>query len=244
MVELRRALYSGDGAAMVAAVSAAGFDRGLQLVGEVLIAALDHAAAGVDDLAGRCLAALRARDWDGDQQLADTIEQARAGIRSSELRELAADLEQLADLLDAGQDSGPGRLDLITGEAWPGAAFEFEWTDEPEDAEVADSERWLAVWPLGSRAAYRDMADFAATRTDPGLVGRLEIALDGRGAFGRFKRVLADWPDDREDWFAFSDDRRRGRARAWLADAGYRARPARHRASGETRRGADEGGSG
>jgi hypothetical protein len=71
------------------------------------------------------------------------------------------------------------------------------------------------------------MADFAAMRTDPGLVNRLEVALDGRGAFGRFKHVLADWPEDRQDWFAFSDDRRRGRARARLADAGYRARPSR-----------------
>jgi hypothetical protein len=68
------------------------------------------------------------------------------------------------------------------------------------------------------------MADFAAMRTDPGLVNRLEVALDGRGAFGRFKRVLADWREHRQDWFAFSDDRRRGRARAWLADAGYRER--------------------
>jgi len=227
MAELRRALYSEDGAAMVAAVSAAGFDRCLQLVGEVLIAALDRAAAGADHLAGRCVAALRARDWDGDQQLADTLEQARAGVPSGELIDLAVELEQLADLLDAGQDSGPGRLDLVTGEAWPEAAFEDEWADEPDDEDADDDDRWLAVWPLGSRAAYGDMADFAATRTDAGLIDRLEIALDGRGAFGRFKHVLADRPEDRQDWFAFSDDRRRGRARAWLADAGYRARPSR-----------------
>jgi hypothetical protein len=34
--------------------------------------------------------------------------------------------------------------------------------------------------------------------------------------------ALMDWPEDREDWFVFSEDRRRGRAREWLADAGYR----------------------
>jgi hypothetical protein len=227
MSQLRRAVYDGDGPAMVAAVSAAGFDGCLQLVGEVLIGALDRAAPGADDLAGRCVAALRARDWDGDRQLADTLEQTRARVRSRELVELAVDLEQLADLLDAGPDSGPGRLDLVTGEAWPQAAFEDEWTDEPNDDQTNDAERWLTVWPLGSSPAYRDMADFAATRTDPALVGRLEIALDGRGAFSRFKHVLANWPTDRQDWFAFSDDRRRGRARAWLAEAGYRARPSR-----------------
>lgn len=31
-----------------------------------------------------------------------------------------------------------------------------------------------------------------------------------------------DWPEDREDWFMFSEDRNRGRAREWLADVGYR----------------------
>src|SRR5438067_1689766 len=153
MTELRRALHSGDGAAMVAAVSAAGFDRCLQLIGEVLIAALDRGVAAADDLAGRCGAALWVRGWDGDEQLADTLEQARAGVRSGELIELAADLEQLADLLDAGQDASPGRLDLVTGEAWPEAAFEDDWTDEPDEDEAGDVERWLAVWPLGSRAA-------------------------------------------------------------------------------------------
>ncbi len=35
-----------------------------------------------------------------------------------------------------------------------------------------------------------------------------------------------DWPEDREDRFVFSEDRRGGRAREWLADAGYR--PAVH----------------
>jgi hypothetical protein len=48
----------------------------------VVIAALDRAAAGADDLARRCAAVLRARDWDRDQQLADTLERARAGVGS------------------------------------------------------------------------------------------------------------------------------------------------------------------
>jgi hypothetical protein len=209
MSELRRALYRNDGAAMLAAVSGAGFDRCLQLVGDVVIAALDR-EAGADDLARRCVEAVRTRAWDGDEQLADTIEQARAAVQSGELVELEVDLEQLADLLEAGQDSAGGRIDLAAGEVWPEAAFEEDWTDELDDRDAADDEgeRWLAVWPLGSRAAYRDMADFAATRTDAGLVARLQVALDGRGAFGRFKNVLVDWPDDRQDWFEFSDDLR------------------------------------
>jgi hypothetical protein len=31
----------------------------------------------------------------------------------------------------------------------------------------------------------------------------LSVALDGKGAFGRFKRVLEDYPEERERWFKF-----------------------------------------
>jgi hypothetical protein len=168
-----------------------------------------------------------ARDWHGDQQLADTLEQARARVQSGEPLELAVDLEQLANLLDAGPIAALADRTSLPA-AWPEAAFEDEWTDESDDNEADDGERWLAVWPLGSRAACRDMTDFAATRTDADLVGRLELALHWRGAFGRFKHVLANWPADRQDWFAFSDDRRRGRARAWLGDADNRAQRTNH----------------
>ena len=41
-------------------------------------------------------------------------------------------------------------------------------------------------------------------------------------AFRRFKDVLARWPGELDRYFAFSDERHRGRARAWLAEEGYR----------------------
>jgi len=37
------------------------------------------------------------------------------------------------------------------------------------------------------------------------------MALDGKGSFGRFKRVLARYPEERERWFEFSDRRLRAR---------------------------------
>jgi hypothetical protein len=91
--------------------------------------------------------------------------------------------------------------------------------DQAEDLE--DEGRCLFVHPIGSRSAYRDMLNFIATRTDRDLIGRLEVAVDGPGAFRRFKNVLSDWPEDRDDWLEYSDERRRGRARAWLAGQGY-----------------------
>ena len=63
---------------------------------------------------------------------------------------------------------------------------------------------------------------FIAGVADPDRTDRLRIAVDGKGAFRRFKDVVARWPDEEERWYRFSEERRRGRARQWLADAGYR----------------------
>ncbi len=51
----------------------------------------------------------------------------------------------------------------------------------------------------------------------------LTVAIDGRGAFGRFKNALLRYPDERERWFAFKQDRVRERVLEWLADEGIEA---------------------
>ncbi|WP_420121747.1 UPF0158 family protein [Nakamurella sp.] len=66
------------------------------------------------------------------------------------------------------------------------------------------------------------MVQFTGTVDDRDRADRLGIAIDGRGAFRRFKDVLARWSGELDRWYGYVDDRQRGRARAWLADAGYR----------------------
>ena len=70
---------------------------------------------------------------------------------------------------------------------------------------------------------------FIASVEDPGRADRLAIAIEGRGAFRRFKDVLAHWPGELERWYALSEERQRGRARSWLTEAGYRVLPAARR---------------
>ena len=48
-------------------------------------------------------------------------------------------------------------------------------------------------------------------------------ALEGRGAFRRFRNELTRWPDLRDRSYTYSAERRRGRARAWLAAEGFTA---------------------
>jgi hypothetical protein len=226
---LRGAAYSGDGERAVRAIVEDGLsDDALQLSGDGLLAAL---AQGVDDgaqLARRVAAALRDREWDGDEELADQLE-AALGVRPTPLlRPLPVDLDELSGALEGDPRHGGGRVELTTGEVWNASSLEYAVeTEEEDEDDLDDPERWLWIECVGSRPSYRDMEAFIATIDDTDRADRLGIAIQGSGAFRRFKDVLSRWPDDFERWFAFSEDRQRGRARKWLADSGYRPVTAR-----------------
>lgn len=80
--------------------------------------------------------------------------------------------------------------------------------------------RYEPVPQIESREIYRLMARFAADVEDAELGRLLEVALDGRGAFGRFKRVLSEHPDERERWFRMKDEFVAERQREWLSELG------------------------
>jgi hypothetical protein len=151
-------------------------------------------------------------------------------IALGEVAEIAIDLDALSDVLDSSLETAGGRIDLVTGEVWPEFVMDAASSSDEDDD---DEDRWLFVPPIGSGPAYRDMLAFIATRQNHDLVAHLERAVDGRGAFRRFKNVLIDWPEDRDDWFEFSDERRRGRARAWLAQEGYQPALRREQSSSD-----------
>ncbi|MEF8874966.1 MAG: UPF0158 family protein [Candidatus Thermoplasmatota archaeon] len=60
------------------------------------------------------------------------------------------------------------------------------------------------------------MQDFIQTVEDEDLREKLWIAIDGKGAFRRFKDVLRLYPDVRERWFEFKDERVERRVVEWL----------------------------
>ena len=63
------------------------------------------------------------------------------------------------------------------------------------------------------------MADFANGITGERAGRRLAQAIQGRGAFRRFKDELCEeYPDLLPAWYAFRDTRARRRAVQWLAD--------------------------
>jgi hypothetical protein len=81
---------------------------------------------------------------------------------------------------------------------------------------IAIDASYLRVDPVSSREQYRWMERFIATVPDGELRTRLVAAIDGKGAFRRFKDVLLTFPADRERWFQFRTERLRSCMEAWL----------------------------
>jgi hypothetical protein len=88
-----------------------------------------------------------------------------------------------------------------------------------EEVETGFAEGYLIpIEPLSSQTEYRWMADFAETVADRRLREMVDLALDGRGAFRRFKAVLSDYPIERERWFAFRQERLDQEMKEWLSE--------------------------
>jgi hypothetical protein len=224
--EVRAAVFTADGEALVSLLRAGPWPgHALQLIGDGLLSALAQNIDGARELAERCVTDLHERDWEGDEDL-DAALTTRLGAGPAPLlRSLPVDLDELVDVLEGDAAAGGGRIDLHTGEVWPESVFEYgiESEDEGEDEEedFDDGERWLFVVSEGSRAGYRDMELFVAGVAEPDLADRMARALEGRGAFRRFRDELTRWPDLQDRWYVYSAERRRGRARAWLAAEGF-----------------------
>lgn len=87
-----------------------------------------------------------------------------------------------------------------------------------EDSEPDPDERgWISIEADDSRARYNDMRYFADAITDPILADRISRAMDGRGAFRRFRNTLSE-DDLYPTWARFSDAREEERVIHWLIE--------------------------
>ena len=82
------------------------------------------------------------------------------------------------------------------------------------------SDRYIYI-PEGPPCnGYDLMVEFTEKAEDELLREKLSIALDGKGAFRRFKNVMADYPDYREKWFKFRGERINKKVIEWLNSVG------------------------
>ncbi len=82
---------------------------------------------------------------------------------------------------------------------------------------VSNDTNYLRVEPVSSREQYRWMERFIATVDEGELRNMLVAAIDGKGAFRRFKDALMTFPVDRERWFTFRSERLRACMEQWLS---------------------------
>ena len=97
------------------------------------------------------------------------------------------------------------------------ADWEQEALHTADLVEKGFGERFIEIPSDESRDGYRDMAAFIDTVQNRRLQDHLERAIQGKGAFRRFKDTLLDDPTERERWFAFQNERLHQRVLEWLA---------------------------
>ncbi len=134
-----------------------------------------------------------------------------------EMTMLDPDTLTLSQLVEALEDNSPEAgwwLDPKSGE--------FHYWNDQFDSEVdsphPEEADYLYIEPIGSREAYGDMEDFIALLGSGQAPDRLSRAIEGRGAFRRFKDALFEYPELPRQWSAFHDHRMKKRAIEWLQD--------------------------
>jgi len=132
---------------------------------------------------------------------------------------LKIDLDELCEAMEESSFGDDYFLDLETGDIlYISKDTDDEETEKLKDRIEEEFDRYERIPKAESHEGYQDMGAFIATVEDEHLVELLEVAINGKGAFRRFKDVLLNYPEERERWFQFKDDRIEERAREWLSN--------------------------
>ena len=134
---------------------------------------------------------------------------------------LKIDLDELCSAMEDSSYEHDYYLDLKTGEI----LLISDYMDDEESEKLRDNidedpDCYERIPKAESREGYEDMENFIATVEDEHLAELLEVAINGKGAFRRFRDVLARHPSERERWVRFKDERMEQRALEWLDNIG------------------------
>jgi hypothetical protein len=106
-------------------------------------------------------------------------------------------------------------LDTRTGEVVTVTEGAIDYAEQRGKVQ-AGGEAYVRIEPAASREQYKWMERFVVGVTDEPLRERLVIAIDGKGAFRRFKDVLLNYPTERERWFTYRSDLLHWAMQKWL----------------------------
>src|SRR4051794_19806972 len=123
-----------------------------------------------------------------------------AAAATAAIRDVPVDWEALEDAFENNAPEVHSYLHLGTGEV----IRVVDGIADPEmHARIAVDPGYLRVDPVSSREQYRWMERFILMLEEGDLRDKLTQAIDGKGAFRRFKDVLMTFASERERWFAF-----------------------------------------
>jgi hypothetical protein len=138
------------------------------------------------------------------------------------VRDVPVDWEALEDAFENNAPEVHSYLHVVSGEV----LRVVDGIADPEmHARIASDTAYLRIEPVSSREQYRWMERFIPMVEEPTLRAQLSHAIDGKGAFRRFKDVLIAFTTERERWFAFRSERLRVFMEAWLAANAMRPVP-------------------
>ncbi len=157
------------------------------------------------------------------------------------MKKLKVDLEMIANAMeDVARMDMDYYLDKETGEVIGTSEETFRYAQEEDEDKIREGlpdwqkedinlaqdilfnnpDRYICISERPSYEGYNLMVEFAEKVEDELLREKLYIALDGKGDFRRFKNVIADYPDYREKWFKFRDERLNEEIIKWLNSIG------------------------
>lgn len=126
-----------------------------------------------------------------------------AEVPAGPLRDVPVDWEALEDAFENNAPEVHSYLHLVTGDVLrivDGVA------DPQMHARIAADSNYLRIDPVSSREQYRWMERYIPMVEDADLQHKLTQAIDGKGAFRRFKDALLNYPVERERWFSYRSE--------------------------------------
>jgi len=134
-------------------------------------------------------------------------------LREMEKRHVPVVWEAIQDAFENNAPEVHSYLHLTTGEV---IRIVDGIADPNMHARIVSDPSYIRIDPVSSREQYRWMERFITTVEEEDFHKKLLGAIDGKGAFRRFKDVLMHFPVDRERWFAFRAERLKVAIEAWL----------------------------
>jgi len=129
--------------------------------------------------------------------------------------------DQIRRAYEQGSPEARYFLDVETGEIIPVFVDLIERGGNPADAKRIASGvnvRYFLIPHKPSHEGYAMMEEFIETVKEKHLKEALTEAIEGKGAFRRFRDVLVSYPNEEERWLDLRDGRAREEIEAWLEE--------------------------